>query len=176
VKPIQALAAVLAVAACSFAQHATSGSGHAAVSKAQPVVRAQSAAPATASTHVANPSAGVTYPGTGVAPGSVSTTTSLKPRYGGRNGYRRYGPAAAVPYYAYPVIVGGYADYGYNAYPDSGYVDNGSQGGYATDPGPGPQVIMNPNYVPEHANPVMRDYTGDSPGVQVYDARAAEQF
>ena len=124
---------------------------------------------------MANPSAGVTYPGTGVAPGSVSTTTSLKPRYGGRNGYRRYGPTAAVPYYAYPVIVGGYADYGYGANPDSGYVDNGSQGGYATDPGPGgPQVIMNPNYVPEHANPVMRDYTGDSSGVQVYDAPGRE--
>lgn len=173
-KPIQALAAVLTVAACSFAQHSTSGSGHAAVSRAQPVVRAQSAPPATASTRIANPSAGVTYPGTGIAPGSVSTATSVKPHYGGRNGYRRYGSTAALPYYAYPVFVGGYADYGYNASPDSGYVDNGSQGGYPTDPGPGPQVIMNPNYAPEHANPVMRDYTGDSSGVQVYDAPGRE--
>ena len=33
---------------------------------------------------------------------------------------------------------------------------------------------MNQNYVPEHANPVMRDYTGDSSGVQVYDAPGRE--
>ena len=171
-KPIQALAAVLAVAACSFAQHSSSGSGHAAISKAQPVVRAQSAAPSTSGTHIVYPSAGITYPGTGVAPGPVSTVTPAKPHYGLRNGYHRYGSGAAPYYYAYPVIVGGYGDNGYSGNPDSGYADNG--GAYATDPLPPPQVIMNENYVPERANPVMRDYTGDSSGVQVYDAPGRE--
>ena len=174
-KPIQALAAVLAVAACSFAQHASSGSGHAASSHAQPAVRAQSAPPATSGTHIVNPSAGVTFPATGVAPGVGSPVTPAKPYYGGRNPYRRYGSTgAAVPYYyAYPVIVGGAYDYGYgNGYSDPAYTDNG--GAYATDPAPPPQVIMNQNYVPERANPVMRDYTGDSSGVQVYDAPGRE--
>lgn len=171
-KPIQALAAVLAVAACAFAQHASSGSGHAAVSKVQPAIRAQSAAPATSGNHIVNPSAGVTYPGTGVNPGPASPTTPRKPYYGGRNGYRRYGAGSVPYYYAYPVIVGGYGDYGYSGYADPAYTDNG--GAYATDPPPPPQVIMNDNYVPERANPVMRDYTGDSSGVQVYDAPGRE--
>jgi len=173
VKPIQALAAVFAVAACSFAQHAFSGSSHAAISHAQPAVRAQAAPPATSGTHIVNPSAGVTFPATGVAPGTVYPTTPAKAYYGGRNPNRRYGANGAVPYYfAYPVIVGGGYDNGYSVYPDPAYADNG--GAYATDPPPPPQVITNQNYVPERANPVMRDYTGESSGVQVYDAPGRE--
>jgi hypothetical protein len=124
------------------------------------------------------PSAGVTYPATGVNPNPFSITNpgfanslgaTVSGHYGGHNGYRRFRPATAYPY-AYPLLIGGYTDYGYGGYPDSGYADNGYQGGYATDPPPGPQVIINQNFVPEHANPVMRDYSGDSSGVQVYDA------
>ena len=31
-------------------------------------------------------------------------------------------------------------------------------------------MIINQNFIPEHATPVMRDYTDDGSGVQVYDA------
>lgn len=175
-RPIRAFAAVLAVAACGFAQHP--GSGHAAVSKPKAAVRSQ-ATPATSGTHAVNPSTGIANPGTGVVPPFSITNPAFVPSlagtvsgsYGGYRGYRRYGSGL----YGYPVFVGGYADYGNGAYPDSGYADNGSQpGGYATDPGIGPQVIINQNFVPEHANPVMRDYSGDSSGVQVYDAPGRE--
>ena len=180
-KLIQALAALFALAACSFAQHSSSGSGHAAVSRQAPVPRVQSAAPATSGTHIVPPSPGVAYPATGINPSPFSITnpgfaTSLGATVSGysagRNGYRRYRPTTALPY-AYPVFVGGYGDYGYG-YSDSGYADNGYQGPYATDPPPGPQVVINQNFVPEHANPVMRDYSGDSSGVQVYDAPGRE--
>jgi len=167
VKPICAFAAALAFAACSFAQHSTSGSGggsgHAAVSRPQAPARAQSAAPAISGTHIVPPSPGVAYPAPG--PPLTSTVTGLN----GYRGYRRFRPAPAA-IYGYPVYVGGYGNYGY----DNGYVDPGYQGGYATDPAPGPQVIVNPNYAPERANPVIRDYTGESSGVQVYDAPGRE--
>ena len=166
-KPICAFAAALAFAACSFAQHSTSGSGgsgHAAVSRSQAPARTQSAAPATSGTHVVLPSPGVAYPAPG--PPGTSTVTGLNGT--GYRGYRRFRPATVI--YGYSLYVGGYGDYGY----DNGYVDPGYQGGYATDPGPGPQVIVNPNYAPERANPVMRDYTGESSGVQVYDAPGRE--
>ena len=176
-KPIQALAALLALAACSFAQHSNSGSGHAAVSRPAPAPRPQSAAPATSGTHIVPPSAGVTFPATGINPNPFSITNpgfanslgaTVSGNYGARHGYRRFRPAA-VPY-AYPVLIGGYGDYGYGGYPDSAYADNGYQSGYATDPAPPPQVIINQNFAPERANPVMRDYSG----VQVYDAPGRE--
>lgn len=146
------------------------------VSRPQPAARPQSA-PATSGTHIVYPPAGVAFPATGITPyapaspfsitnpafvPSLGATVSGQSAY---RGYHRYGSRAAGLYYAYPVYVAGYADYGYPAYPDSGY---------ATDPGTGPQVIINQNFIPEHANPVMRDYTGDSSGVQVYDAPGRE--
>ena len=175
-KPIRAFAALLAVAACGLAQHSGS-SGHAAVSKSTPAVKAQ---PATSGTHMVYPSAGIANPGTGVVPPFSITNPGYIPslgatvsgnygKYGGYRGYRRY---QTVPY-AYPWFLSTYADYG--AYPDYGYADNGyPPGGYATDPAGGPQVIINQNFAPERANPVMRDYSGDSSGVQVYDAPGRE--
>jgi hypothetical protein len=73
-------------------------------------------------------------------------------------------PVLAVPY-GYPVYVSGYGDYGY------GY-DNGS----APDQTPAPQVIINQNFAPEHATPVIREYGDDasSDGVRVYDAPGRE--
>ena len=179
-KPIQALAALFGLVACSFAQHSNSVSGHAAVSRPAPAPRVQSASPATSGTHIVFPSAGVANPATGINPSPFSITNpgfanslgaTVSGQYPGRSGYRRYRPAFG---YAYPLVVGGYADYGYAGYPDSGYVDNGYQGGYATDPPPPPQIIINQNFVPERANPVMRNYSGDSSGVQVYDAPGRE--
>jgi hypothetical protein len=67
--------------------------------------------------------------------------------------------------YAYPVYVGGYGDLGY------GY-DNG----YAGEPPQAPQVIINQNFAPEHATPVIHEYGDDSSsdGVRVYDAPGRE--
>ncbi len=176
-RPIRAFAAVLAVAACGFAQHSGS-SGHAATTVAKPkiAVRAQ-APPATSGTHAGIAPTGVAPIGTGInSPFSVTNpayipglaATVSGPYTNGYSGYRRYGPVV----YAYPWFLGTYAEPGYA---DSGYADNGyPPGGYATDPDYGPQVIINQNFVPERANPVMRDYTGDSSGVQVYDAPGRE--
>ena len=184
-KPIRAFAAALVFAALSFAQHsqhAMSGQP-AATSRPQPAARPQ-AAPATSGTHLVYPSGGITFPATGsnsfapvspfsiTNPGFASSLGATVAGRGGNPGYHRYrrGP---VGYYAYPVYVGGYADYGYG-----GYADNGYQGGYAPEPYGAvqtPQVIINQNFLPEHATPVMRDYTGESPGdVRVYDAPGRE--
>ncbi len=172
-RPIGALAVAFSLALCGFAQqHSSSGSVHAAASRPAAPVREQ-AATGTSGNHVVYPPAGVANPGTGVVtnPNFIpSLASTVNGQVGGHSPYHRFRHGGPGPYaYAYPVYIGGYGN-GYG-YPDSGYVDNGGyQGGYATDPAEGPQVIMNPNFVPEHANPVMRDYSPDSSGVQVYDA------
>ena len=174
-KLIRAFAAVLAVAACGFAQQSHSGSP--AVSRPQAPVRSQSVTPGT---HVVLPSEGVATPGTGIPPLSV-TNPAFVPNLGatvsGYNGYRRYhsgyGSGYGYGLYPYSVYVGDYGDYyGYGSYADPGYPANGY--GYATDPGAGPQVIINQNFAPDHANPVMRDYSAESSNVQVYDAPGRE--
>lgn len=66
-------------------------------------------------------------------------------------------PVVVVPY-AYPVYMGGY-----------GY-DTGSAP--APDPAPTPDAVINQNFVPEHATPVIQEY-GDNTsadGIRVYDA------
>lgn len=75
-----------------------------------------------------------------------------------------------VPY-AYPVYVGGYPDYG------NGYAYPPDQSGAppAYPPQQTPQVIINQNFIPEHATPVMREYGEDSSGnIQVYEAPGRE--
>jgi hypothetical protein len=96
----------------------------------------------------------VVYPGTGHAPGThVGSPT------GGFQSGRFRRPII------YPVIVGGYYGYGY---PFGGYYDGGYNGyPYQGDPGayssqPTPQVIINQNFIPEHATPVVREYAPDT--------------
>jgi hypothetical protein len=181
VKLIRAFAAVLAVAACSFAQQSHSGSRSPAVSRPQAPVRPQWTPPGTSGTHIVPPSEGVATPGTGIpplsitSPGFVPGLGATVSGYPGYHGYRRYHQGYGYGYGAYPFAVygGDYGDYyGYGAYSDSGYPANGY--GYATDPGTGPQVIINQNFVPDHATPVMRDYSGESSNVQAYDAPGRE--
>lgn len=76
----------------------------------------------------------------------------------------------AVPY-AYPVFIGGYGNYGYGSGYGYGY-DNPAP---PDQPDP-PQTIVNQNFVPEHATPVIREYGDDSSsdGVRVYDAPGRE--
>ena len=99
---------------------------------------------------------------------ATSLGATVAGRSDGRNFHHLRQPVL-VPY-AYPVYVGDLGTYGYNGY---GY-------GYAPpEPPPqqqGPQVVINQNFVPEHANPVIRDYTDDSSGgIHVYEAPGRQQ-
>jgi hypothetical protein len=74
-------------------------------------------------------------------------------------------PVYVGGYYANPYYYGGgYAtapvpgDYGYD--PSQGYPPQGYPPAQGYQPSPdSPSVIVNPNYTPETANPVLRDYT-----------------
>ncbi len=97
----------------------------------------------------------VVYPGTGHAPG-----THVGSPAGSFQSGRFRRPIV------YPVIVGGYYGYGY---PFGGYYDGGYNGyPYQGDPGayssqqPAPQVIINQNFIPDRATPVVREYAPDT--------------
>lgn len=121
----------------------------------------------------------VLFPGTGGPPGSPLsiTDTSFAGRLGAtvsglnNGGYRRYRrPQAAVPYlYPVPVYAGGYSDYGYgNGYPPPEQPEG-------NPPQQMPQVIINQNFIPEHANPVIHEYSEDSSGgIHIYEAPGRE--
>ena len=96
---------------------------------------------------------------------SVGATVAGRGGTGNNTHHRNRQPLLVVPY-AYPVYVGGYGDYGY------GY-DNGAP----AEPDQPPQAIINQNFVPEHANPVIREYgddTSNSSGIRVYNAPGPE--
>ena len=119
----------------------------------------------------------VVFPGTGHPPSGPNpfsiTDTSFAPRLGttvsgfGGRGFNRSRGQLAVPF-AYPVFIGGYGDYG----------------AYQQDPNvtviapqqPPPQVIINQNFIPERAAPVLREYSEDSSdGVHIYEAPSRQQ-
>jgi hypothetical protein len=129
----------------------------------------------------------VVYPGTGHAPGVPAGTPNPNNAYRGgttvgsipiRGGHR---PVTAYPY-VYPILGGGY--YGYGGYPSAGYgYGYGSGYGYAQDVDPSyygngmqqpapPQVVINQGFLPDRANPVMREYNPQAPGdnVHIYEA------
>jgi hypothetical protein len=123
----------------------------------------------------------VLFPGTGGPPGSPLsiTDTTFAGRLGttvsGLNtgGYRRFRTPALVVPYTYPIYGGGYPDpngYGYG----SGYAPADQP--YGTNPPQQvPQIIINQNFIPEHATPVIHDYTEDpSGGIHIYDAPGRE--
>jgi hypothetical protein len=124
----------------------------------------------------------VVLPGTGFIPAPRTqppvasagfSQRPVSPTNGHGDFHHRYRPPVVVPF-AYPIYVGGYG------YTDSGYGGYGGYGagyGYAPDqqqsyapPQQMPQVVINQNFIPERATPVMRDYTDDASGVQVYEA------
>ncbi len=102
----------------------------------------------------------VLYPGTGHAPGAQpgSNPGTLQP---GR--FRRPTPVI------YPVLVGGYYGYPYGGY-YNGYPYQGDPGAYSSQPGP--QVIINQNFAPDRAYPVVREYAPDTgaESIRTYDA------
>lgn len=124
----------------------------------------------------------VVYPGTGHAPNTPVGITDpnlafRRPPIGIRpnGGGRRLG---GVGNSFFPAFGGGF--YG------GGFYGGGYGGGYYGDPGYGyqdpngasminpqqsmPAVIINQNFVPERANPVMREYAPAPDPVQVYEA------
>jgi hypothetical protein len=176
--------------ALSFAQHHSSGSMQSV--GPQPMARPQSVA----GPHNSTPGFGsvvfpggsnsfgrVVFPGAGQLPVGTITDTNFASRLGatvgGLNGAfndgrhaRHFREPLLVPY-AYPVYLGGYAD-------NSGYPGYGNgYAGYGQDqpnitiinpPQQTPQVIINQNFIPERATPVIHEYTEDSSGVHVYEA------
>jgi len=124
----------------------------------------------------------VVFPGAGQLPVGTITDPTFASRLGatvggfggfndGRRG-RHFREPLLVPY-AYPVYLGGYAD-------NNGYAGYGNgYGGYGQDqpnitiinpPQQTPQVIINQNFIPERATPVIHEYTEDSSGIHVYEA------
>jgi hypothetical protein len=104
------------------------------------------------------------YPGTGGPPGLVRNGAAGAVIFNGavpNAGHPVHERTAFVPY---PVFGGlTYGDYGYDAPPvagspgAAGYYD---QNGYAYEGGQqSPVVIINQNFQPERANPVIHDYT-----------------
>jgi hypothetical protein len=104
----------------------------------------------------------------------------------GRASHPQHGSAVIVPY---PVYYGGYyGGYGYGGDPSAagyapgygqGYVDDGSQAD-----GPGvPSVVVNQSFVPQQANPQVREYTGtqqpaqpDQSGMKLYQAPPSHPY
>lgn len=136
----------------------------------------------------ARPSASPAHRTTAPSPGIVSPRTAAPARpvlTPGGYGY-------VVGYYPAPLYYGvpapadasaGYA-YGYAPPPDAGAAGPPPAGSvpayYGADPGGQgyPSVIINPNYTPQVAHPVMRDYSylpsADAPPAYTNDAAAAQ--
>src|SRR5271165_1435539 len=131
----------------------------------------------------------VLYPGTGHAtgvapPANYGNTGYYTTGYAGHNG--SYGYPSAAPRYShpnharsvivpYPVFVGGgyYGGYAPDQYATPPPQDYPTQ--YINPNGP-PSVIINQGYVPEHANPVVREYgpdlqpPPDQSGIKLYQS------
>ena len=121
----------------------------------------------------------VLFPATGGPPGSPLSITD--PTFAARLGatvsglnqgheFRRFQRPVAAPY-AYPIYVGG-------GYPDYGYGYQSDQQPNVTivnPPQQAPQVVINQNFIPERATPVVREYGEDSSGaVRIYEAPGRE--
>ena len=124
----------------------------------------------------------VLFPGTGGPPGSPLsiTDTTFASRLGstvsGLNDrqFRRFHRRPDVGAYAYPVYIGGYGDYG-NGYGYGYPPADQSNETAAYPPQQAPQVIINQNFIPEHATPVVREYGEDaSGGIHIYEAPSRE--
>jgi len=96
--------------------------------------------------------------------------------YGGGYRNRYYGGGAVL--FAYPMFYGvSPYDYGYfpsdsgPATPPPGYYDDSQNGAYGPPPG-APAVVINQNFVPPIANPMVRDYgppdQGEGSGMSMY--------
>jgi hypothetical protein len=185
VKSLTSVGLALLFAAAGLAQYRNSGSMQSAAP--QPAARPQPVAipRSVMSPRTSTPGFGsVVFPGGSTAPGravfpgagqfpvGTITDTSFASRLGatvsglndGRR-FRHFREPLLVPY-AYPVYLGSYADY--NGY--QGYGQDQPNITIINPPQQTPQVIINQNFIPERATPVMHEYTEDSSGVHVYEA------
>lgn len=116
----------------------------------------------------------VLFPGTGHPPATGNqfsiTDTTFASRLGSTvsglgDGRGRHSRQPLVVPYAYPVYVGGgygYGDYSYQQQPNITIINPPQQT---------PQVVINQNFIPDRATPVMHEYTEDSAGgIHVYEA------
>jgi hypothetical protein len=126
----------------------------------------------------------ILYPATGHAPqtppGGI-TGPYFGPRaFGNSSGFAAHpqhgGGAVIVPY---PIYYGGYYGYDPSAYgPANGYADQGS----VPNSNAVPSVVINQNFVPQQANPVVRDYTSDQSsdqqqsGLKLYQAPPSHPY
>ncbi len=107
---------------------------------------------------------------TGLGPTGYSSRLPVAAHSGaGRGGYGGYGRriVAAPLYYGVPV----YGGYGYG--PDYGYGSDYSSYGPSPDPAPpqaAPTVIINQNFVPDHANPSVQEVPDSSNQMGAYQA------
>ena len=112
----------------------------------------------------------VVFPGAGQFPVGTITDPTFASRLGatvsglndGRR-FRRFREPLLVPY-AYPVYLGDYSQ-GY-----AGYGQDQPNITIMNPPQQAPQVIINQNFIPERATPVIHEYTEDSSGIHVYEA------
>lgn len=122
----------------------------------------------------------VLYPGVGHGPAPGSQFSITSPNFASSlgatvngsifSGRHRFNQGVlAVPYaYPVPVYVGGYGD------PNYGYQQAQPNVTIINPPQQVPQVVINQNFIPERATPVMHDYTQNSEGVQTYEAPGRE--
>jgi hypothetical protein len=178
VKTSSVVGLAVLLAASGFAQHRSFDSGQRVAP--QPVLRPQSVV----NPNNSNPGFGrvvfpggstsfgrVVFPGAGQTPVGSITDPTFASRLGatvsglndGRR-FRRFNAPLLVPY-AYPIYPGGYGDY--SGYP--GYAQDQPNITIINPPQQTPQVIINQNFVPERATPLIHEYTEDSSGVHVYE-------
>jgi hypothetical protein len=124
----------------------------------------------------------VLYPATGHAPQTPPGGFN-GPHYGrsvfGNPGFASHpqhgGGTVIVPY---PVYYGGY--YGYD--PSAGYGPGYGDQAPAVNSNAVPSVVINQTFVPQQANPVVREYTGDQPsdqqqsGLKLYQAPPSHPY
>jgi hypothetical protein len=145
---MRSIGLLLLVSAVAFGQQ-HSGSAH-----AGPVVRSSGYTTFGSPTGFGN----VAFPGTGRAPAIHTNPYSAGRTYRPRSG-------AAVVYVPYGV--GGYQYYG----PQS---DPGVETVYPNQQGAAPMVVINQNFIPQTASPVVREYMPDaSGGIQLYPPQSA---
>lgn len=130
----------------------------------------------------------VLYPGTGHPParplGGINST--FPGRVGGTiRGVPFANPRPVHPNHgygqiiAYPVVVGGYGGYyGYDPSYGAGYPPDQTP---IVNTNAAPSVVINQNFIPERANPVVREYNpqdqpSDSSGMRMYEAPPSHPY
>jgi hypothetical protein len=148
---MRSIGLLLLVSALAFGQQ-HSGGAH-----AGPVVRSGGY------TNLGSPTGAPVFPGTGYGTAVRGNSYS---------GVRPYRPRTSTGLVYVPYSVGGYQYYGPQYYgPQS---DPGVDTGYANQQGAAPMVVINQNFIPQTASPIVREYMPDANGgIQVYPPQSA---